>query len=164
MRDSTLTSWLSLRKPPPPRRRRAGGSLLFLTRATRAIASRKRGLTSSSQALMHSPLSTQELAHLRAASGPSPVRTMSSTPVMTACGEAVTPAASVIGHTSTHLPQRVQESTIWSTRALKADSQVMLMGRHASSDAGVGPPCRPGTDAAVRVYGGSWVRKRRGSG
>src|SRR5258705_9165893 len=30
----------------------------------------------------------------------------------------------------------------------------MLMGRHASSHAGVRPPCRPGTDAAAPVYGG----------
>src|SRR5262245_55764088 len=73
---------------------------------------------------MHSPLSTQALAHCRDASGPSPVRRMSSTPVMTATGSAAAmPAASVTGQTSTHLPQRTQASTICSTRPASAFSK-----------------------------------------
>src|ERR1700730_19163051 len=72
---------------------------------------------------MHSPLSTQALAHLREAAGPSPVRNMSSTPVMTAVGSAAAmPAASVTGQTSTHLPQRTQASTMASTRPATAVS------------------------------------------
>src|ERR1043166_5456694 len=72
---------------------------------------------------MHSPLRTQELAHLRAAAGPLPVRKMSSTPVMTAIGSAsATPAASVTGHASTHFPQRTQASTMASTRPASAVS------------------------------------------
>src|SRR5437588_704035 len=76
---------------------------------------------------MHSPLSTQALAHLRDASGPSPVRRMSRTPVMTATGSASTPPAPVTGQTSTHLPQRVQASAIASTRDASAVSNVSLM-------------------------------------
>src|SRR5438309_3549542 len=72
---------------------------------------------------MHSPLSTQALAHLRAAAGPSPVRNMSSTPVMTAVGSAsAMPAASVTGQTSTHLPQRTQALIMASTRPATAVS------------------------------------------
>src|SRR5712692_4712685 len=76
---------------------------------------------------MHSPLSTQALAHLREASGPSPVRRMSITPLMTATGSALTPPGPVTGQTSTHLPQRVQASAIASTRAASAVSKVSVM-------------------------------------
>ena len=76
---------------------------------------------------MHSPLSTQALAHLRDASGPSPVRTMSMMPEITARGSAVTPPGPVTGQTSTHLPQRVQASAIASTRSANAASKVMVM-------------------------------------
>jgi hypothetical protein len=43
---------------------------------------------------------------------------------MTSRGGAVTPAGPVAGQTSTHLPQRVQASTIASARACKAVSNV----------------------------------------
>src|SRR5215468_5472933 len=77
---------------------------------------------------MHSPESTQELAHLRDASGPLPVRTMSSTPAIAACGSvSAIPAAVVIGQASKHLPQRVQASSISSTRVCKAVSKALLM-------------------------------------
>jgi hypothetical protein len=61
---------------------------------------------------MHSPVSTQALAHLRDASGPSPVLRMSMMPLITATGSALTPPGPVTGHTSTHLPHRVQASAI----------------------------------------------------
>jgi len=76
---------------------------------------------------MHSPVSTQALAHLREASGPSPVRRMSMTPAMTARGSASTPPGPVTGQTSTHLPQRVQASAIAATRADSAVSNVSVM-------------------------------------
>ena len=77
---------------------------------------------------MHSPESTQPLAQLREASGPVPVRTMS----MIAgydrrAAPPATPAASVIGQTSTHLPQRVQASSIASTRPANAISKAEPM-------------------------------------
>src|SRR5262245_6277861 len=79
---------------------------------------------------MHSPLSRQELAHLRDVSGPLPVRTMSITPLMTSVGAtSLRPAGSTLGHTSTHLPQRVQASSISSTRAVSADSKVVAFMR-----------------------------------
>jgi hypothetical protein len=78
---------------------------------------------------MHSPESTQALAHLRDASGPSPVRTMSSTPAIAACGSAsATPAALVIGQASKHLPHWVQASSMASTRAVRAVSKALGMG------------------------------------
>src|SRR6266853_6130791 len=76
---------------------------------------------------MHSPERTQAFAHLRDASGPSPVRTMSMIPSITARGSAVTPPAPVTGQTSTHLPQRVQASAIAEARAASAVSNVSLM-------------------------------------
>src|SRR5215813_9513559 len=77
---------------------------------------------------MHSPESTQALAHLREASGPSPVRTMSSTPAIAACGSAsAMPAADVIGQASKHLPHLVQAETISSARACRAVSKLMLI-------------------------------------
>ena len=76
---------------------------------------------------MHSPLSTHELAQLREASGPSPVRTMSRMPAMTSVGSARTLPGPVIGQTSTHLPHLVQASSICSTRSFKAASNALLM-------------------------------------
>src|SRR5262245_40432414 len=77
---------------------------------------------------MHSPDSTQALAHLREASGPSPERTMSSTPAIVACGSApATPAAPVIGQASKHLPHLVQASSMASTRAVRAVSKALLI-------------------------------------
>src|SRR5258708_34865579 len=76
---------------------------------------------------MHSPLSTEALANLRAASVPSPCRKMSMTPSMTARGAACTPPGPVTGHASTHLPQRVQASSIASTRPARACSNVSVM-------------------------------------
>src|SRR5438874_4876313 len=74
---------------------------------------------------MHSPESTQELAHLREAAVPSPMRTMSSTPAITALGSApAMPAAPVIGQASKHLPHLVQASSISSTRVARAVSNV----------------------------------------
>src|SRR2546429_406573 len=102
--------------------------------ATRAMLRRKRGLTPSSQTLMHSPESTQELAHLRDASGPSPVCTRSSTPAIAACGSAsAMPAALVIGHASKHLPHLVQLEAISSARACRAVSKAAR-----SSEADIG--------------------------
>src|SRR5262245_40794038 len=86
---------------------------------------------------MHSPLSTQALAHLRDISGPSPVRTMSRTPAMVARGSAVaTPAGSLMGQASKHLPQAVQASSIASTRAARAASKVsgMMVLRHGGTE------------------------------
>src|SRR5262249_52941484 len=78
---------------------------------------------------MHSPESTQELAHLREGSGPSPARTRSSTPAIVACGSAsAMPAAPVIGQASKHLPHWVQASSIASTRSLRAVSKSLGMG------------------------------------
>src|SRR5262245_816627 len=76
---------------------------------------------------MHSPDRTQPLAHLRAASLPSPRRRMSTTPASTARGSAsATPAASVIGQTSKHLPHWVQASAIALIRSDNADSNVSV--------------------------------------
>src|SRR5438876_10833571 len=81
---------------------------------------------------MHSPESTQELAHLREASGPSPIRTMSRTPAIVACGSAsAMPAAPVIGQASKHLPHLVQASSISSTREARAVSKVWSTGHLA---------------------------------
>src|SRR5690349_5239918 len=73
---------------------------------------------------MHSPESTQAFAHLREASGPSPVRRISRIPEITSRDSALTPPGSVTGHTSTHFPQRVQASTIVATRSASAASNV----------------------------------------
>src|SRR5881396_3606215 len=78
---------------------------------------------------MHSPESTQELAHLRAAAGPSPMRTMSRTPAIVPRGSAsAMPAAAVIGQPSKHLPHLVQASSISSTRLARAVSNVCSIG------------------------------------
>src|SRR4051812_15751595 len=75
---------------------------------------------------MHSPLSIQAAAHLRDASGPSPVRTMSRMPLMMLVElESETPAGCTLGQTSTHLPHLVQASSISLTRASRAVSKVM---------------------------------------
>src|ERR1700720_4409255 len=76
---------------------------------------------------MHSPVSTQAFAHLRDASGPSPVLRMSMMPEMTATGSALTPPGPVTGQTSTHLPQRVQAAAIAATRSARAASKVTVM-------------------------------------
>src|SRR6185503_15312551 len=76
------------------------------------------------QASMQSPLSAQPFAQAFDASGPSPKRTMSSTPPMTLAGLASpTPAGPVMGQISTHLPHCVQASTISAARAFKASSK-----------------------------------------
>src|ERR1039458_6145258 len=73
---------------------------------------------------MHSPLSMQDAAHLRDASGPRPVRTMSSTPLMTSFGFAsLMTAGPTLGQTSTHLPHFVQASSMRSTRRPRAVSK-----------------------------------------
>ena len=69
--------------------RRSRRSDACLAMATRAIASRKRGLTPSSHAAMQSPVSAQPLAQAFDAVGPSPVRTISSTPAITLSGVGV---------------------------------------------------------------------------
>src|SRR5262245_30141371 len=75
---------------------------------------------------MHSPLSVQEAAHLREASGPSPVRTMSRTPAITSGGLASPmPAGCALRQTPTHLPHLVQAPSICSTRSASAASKVM---------------------------------------
>ena len=98
---------------------------------------------------MHSPVSTQALAHLRDASGPSPVRRMSSTPLMTATGSASTPPGPVTGQTSTHLPQRVQASAIAAARSESAVSNVTVMATSSSSVTGPAARNRAGFRTAM---------------
>src|SRR5262245_16744386 len=76
---------------------------------------------------MHSPLATHALAHAPAAAVPSAPRKISRMPPITACGSSASPAGSVIGTASTHLPQRVQASSIVSTRSVRAVSNVSLI-------------------------------------
>src|SRR5262245_57375734 len=67
---------------------------------------------------MQSPLDMQDCAHLREASGPWPVRTSSMMPPIVSSGFAsAMPAGLTLGQTSTHLPHRVQASSISSTRS-----------------------------------------------
>ena len=79
---------------------------------------------------MHSPLSMQAFAHFCASSGPSPRRTMSSTPAITAFGSASPrPAGAAIGQAAKHAPQRVQASSMSPMRPAKASSNpVLFMG------------------------------------
>jgi hypothetical protein len=75
---------------------------------------------------MHSPLSVQDAAHLRDASPPAPLRMISIIPVMTSTGFAsAMPAGSTLGQTSTHLPHRMQASSICSMQPLSAASNVI---------------------------------------
>ncbi len=75
---------------------------------------------------MQSPVSAQPLAQAFAASGPSPMRTISSTPAITAFGAASpTPAGPVTGQISTHFPHFVQASSMSAVRAAKADSNAV---------------------------------------
>jgi hypothetical protein len=84
---------------------------------------------------MHSPLSVHAAAQAREASGPSPVRTMSRTPAMTAPGSALAmPAGSTLGQTSTHLPHCVQAASISSMRLSSADSKVVWVIARNSLD------------------------------
>jgi hypothetical protein len=70
----------------------------------------------------------QDAAHLRDASGPSPLRMMSSTPLMMSCElTSVMPAGFTLGQTSTHLPHRVQASSMSATRSPRADSKEMSL-------------------------------------
>src|SRR5215207_4880928 len=87
---------------------------------------------------MHSPLSTQEFAHLREVCGPSPLRRMSMTPATTARGSAsAIPAAPVIGQASKHLPHWVQASAMLVTRAERADSKVPVMVRYVPKETSI---------------------------
>src|SRR4030095_8915193 len=102
---------------------------------------------------MHSPESTQALAHLRDASGPSPERTMSSTPALVAWGSAsATPAAPVIGQASKHLPHLVQASSMASTRAVRAVSRAL----------GRGAPQLIGTERGNDTAGALWMANQCG--
>jgi hypothetical protein len=75
---------------------------------------------------MQSPVSAQPLAQAFEADGPSPARTISSTPAITLSGAALpTPAGFAIGQISTHLPQRVQASSIPAVRAARAVSKAV---------------------------------------
>ena len=126
MRASTLLPLATRRKFSTPVLRRARGSAVCRAIFTRVIASRKRGLTPSGQAAMQSPVSTQPLAQALAACGPSPKRTISSTPEITAFGVASPmPAGPVTGQISTHLPHWVQASSISAVRAAKAASKAV---------------------------------------
>src|SRR5436190_293201 len=98
---------------------------------------------------MHSPLRTQAFAHLREASGPSPVRRMSMMPAITADGSALTPPGPVTGQTSTHLPQRVQASAIAATRAESALSKLSVMLPRGVSCETTAPPW--GVEAWLRA-------------
>src|SRR6185437_7575777 len=92
---------------------------------------------------MQSPVSTQPFAQAFEAAGPSPVRTISSTPEITSCGEAApTPAGSVTGQISTHLPHFVQASSIAPTRAVNAASKAVSVIR-CNSDGCTLEPSRP---------------------
>ena len=111
------------RKFSTPCLRRSRGSDVCRASATRVIASRKRGLMPSGHAAMQSPVSAQPFAQAIDEGCPSPVRRKSITPEITAIGVASpTPAGPVTGQISTHLPQRVQASSISSVRAAKAIS------------------------------------------
>jgi hypothetical protein len=119
------TSRLVSRYLVTPARRRVARSDSFRRIAPRAMASRKRGLTPSSQASMQWPLSMQEDAHFREASGPSPLRTRSITPAMTSVGEAPARlAGATLGQTSTHLPHLVQASSMSPVRSFRAASKL----------------------------------------
>src|SRR5262245_38285796 len=75
---------------------------------------------------MHSPLKVHAAAQVREASGPSPSRTISSTPAITASGFAcLLPAGSTLGQLSTHLPHLLQASSMSPTRPLRADSKLL---------------------------------------
>ncbi len=75
---------------------------------------------------MQSPVSTQPFAQACEAAGPSPMRTISSTPEMTLSGEAApTPAGPVTGQISTHLPHLVQASSISAVRAARPISNAV---------------------------------------
>src|SRR5229473_51470 len=77
---------------------------------------------------MHSPLSIQDAAHLRDASGPAPLRKISSTPLIMSSELApAMPAGFTLGQTSTHLPHRMQASSMSSTRWPRAVSKEMLL-------------------------------------
>src|SRR5689334_25383161 len=74
---------------------------------------------------MQSPLSMQEDAHLREASGPSPERMRSITPEMTALDEASARLAGpTLGQASTHLPHFTQASSMSPTRSFRAASKL----------------------------------------
>src|SRR5215475_12722030 len=79
---------------------------------------------------MQSPLDMQDCAHLRDASGPLPLRTSSMMPPMTSSDfVSEMPAGSTLGQTSTHLPHRVQASSISSTCLPRAVSnEVSFIG------------------------------------
>src|SRR5712691_3826363 len=120
---------------------------------------------------MHSPVSTQALAHLRDASGPSPVFRMSMMPAMTATGSALTPPGPVTGQTSTHLPQRVQASAIAATRSVSAVSNVTVMrprslGAKSGRDysAGGGDETPPGARSYEARMGTHWTYAGRRDG
>jgi hypothetical protein len=81
---------------------------------------------------MQAPVSTQLDAHLREASGPSPVLRISMMPEITSTGSALTPPGPVTGQTSTHLPQRVQASAIAAVRSARADSKVIVIRANLS--------------------------------
>ena len=104
----------------------------------RASASMKRGLTPSGHAGMQCPLPVHTLAHLAEISGPAPVRTMSITPDAMASGsDALIPAGPGIGHTSTHLPHRVQSLSVASRRASNATRNSCDLSNIVSSPFGV---------------------------
>src|SRR5581483_11088645 len=74
---------------------------------------------------MQSPLNMQEAAHFRDACGPSPLRTRSITPAMTAMGEAAAMlAGATLGQTSTHLPHLTQASSMSPVRSFSAASKL----------------------------------------
>src|SRR5258706_9295839 len=76
----------------------------------------------------------QDAAHWRDASGPSPVRTRSSTPLMMSSDRvSEMPAGFTLGQTSTHLPHRVQASSMSSTRSPRAVSKEMSLIGYLSS-------------------------------
>src|SRR5262245_56058143 len=113
---------------------------------------------------MHSPESTQELAHLRETSGPSPERTISSTPAIAACGSApATPAAPVIGQASKHLPHLVQASSMASTRAVRAVSKALGMVPLRWSEPKGQRYCQGIVDGKSVVWPISARRRHRGS-
>src|SRR6478609_11390076 len=105
---------------------------------------------------MHSPLRMHAAAHFRDASGPSPVRTISIIPLMISPASAI-PAGATLGQTSTHLPHRVQASSMSSTRAPSAVSKdISLIGLHPLANA------KDQTTHGLGIGSGNLVLARRG--
>src|SRR5262245_34293322 len=84
----------------------------------------KRGLTPYSHAGMHLPLLVQTCAQRSASAEPAPPASKSKTPLtMSVALPESSPAGSTIGQAVTHFPQRVQASSVSSTRSCSASTK-----------------------------------------